>query len=397
MYALKNPKHTRAIYKHRRSTLDRPWLDTVWFHSVYSVILLSAVLFMQNLVKSLMHVCKTSVGWQIDDSRFKRRQRLLFKYVSVIFVLLGLCCPVNVSIASDPACPDETKKVQLIVLGIAQDAGFPQAACRKSCCAQAWQDRSLRRHPACIAIVDRESGQRWLFECTPGFPDQLNLLDKFAAPDKSSLGLNGIFLTHAHVGHYAGLIHLGREVIGSNEVKVHAMPRMSKFLKTNGPWSQLVTLGNIKLVPLKNDTTIQINERIKVTPFLVPHRDEFSETVGFRITGPSKTIVFLPDINKWNKWSHKIEDLIADCDVAYLDGTFFENGEIPGRDMSLIPHPFVRESIQRFSPLDEQHRNRIRFIHFNHTNPVLLEGGLAEKRIEKAGMHVARQGEIIDL
>ena len=325
----------------------------------------------------------------------------LLKYLLVILVVAS--CLVASSNAADPvddstpAKSDESNKVQLIVLGVAQDAGFPQAACRKSCCAAAWKDKSLRRHPACVAVVDHGSGQRWLFECTPHFPDQLNLLDQFAEPEKSKLGLDGIFLTHAHVGHYAGLIHLGFEVIGASKVNVHAMPRMSKYLKTNGPWSQLVKFENINLSPLKDGTAVQINERVTVTPFRVPHRDEYSETVGFKISGPSKTVVFLPDIDKWNKWNKKIEDVIDDCDVAYLDGSFFENGEIPGRDMSLIPHPFVQESIQQFSAMEQEQRNRVRFIHFNHTNPILIEGSPQEKQVLRAGMHVARQGEVVDL
>ena len=328
---------------------------------------------------------------------------LPLKDLIVVFLGLASCLLAGVSNAasrqtdSDKANSDEENKVQLIVLGIAQDAGFPQAACRKSCCAKAWRDKSLRRHPACIAVVDHGSSQRWLFECTPHFPDQLNLLDQFAEPEKSDLGLDGIFLTHAHVGHYVGLIHLGLEVIGSSKIKVHTMPRMSRFLRTNGPWSQLVKLDNIELSPLENGTAVKLNERITVTPFQVPHRDEFSETVGYKISGPSKTVVFLPDIDKWNKWDQKIEDLIVGCDVAYLDGSFFENGEIPGRDMSLIPHPFIKESIQKFSLLEKEQRDRIRFIHFNHTNPVLIEGSLQEKQIQRAGMHVARQGEVVDL
>ena len=264
--------------------------------------------------------------------------------------------------------------VELVVLGIAQDAGFPQAACAKDCCAAAWKDPTLRRRTVSLAVVDRTSKQRWLFECTPDFPTQLRALDEFQTPTREQQGLDGIFLTHAHVGHYTGLIHLGREIIGANETPVYTMPKMTKFLESNGPWSQLVELKNISLHPLTKDTTIKLNERVSVTPFQVPHRDEFSETVGFKIQGPNKTIVFLPDIDKWNKWNQKIEEVIRDCDVAYLDGTFFQNGEIPGRDMALIPHPFVTESIKRFSSLEKTERGKIRFIHFNHTNPVLQLG-----------------------
>lgn len=287
--------------------------------------------------------------------------------------------------------------VELVVLGIAQDAGFPQAACAKKCCAAAWKDPSLRKHATSIAVVDRKSGQRWLFECTPDFPTQLRKLDEFAAPTSKQPGLDGIFLTHAHIGHYTGLIHLGREVIGADATPVYTMPRMSKFLTNNGPWSQLVKLKNISLQAIENDKTVQLNERISVTPFQVPHRDEFSETVGFRIKGPNKTAVFLPDIDKWNKWNQKIEDVIRDCDVAYIDGTFFENGEIPGRDMKLIPHPFVMESIKRFESLEEEQREKIRFIHFNHTNPVMQPESAAEGKVKRAGMKVAAEGETVGM
>ena len=71
---------------------------------------------------------------------------------------------------------------------------------------------------------------------------------------------------------------------------------------------------------------------------LIPHRDEYSETVGFVIRGPDRSALFLPDIDKWDRWERKIADVLADADVAYLDGTFFADGELLGRDMSKIPH-----------------------------------------------------------
>jgi len=316
---------------------------------------------------------------------------------------------------------DQPKPVELVVLGIAQDAGFPQAGCGKACCQLAWANPSLRRHVASIGIIDHESNQRWLIDCTPDFPDQLRMLGerspvrkligkKLVPGDEKAteeldpkpipqlgLKLDGIFLTHAHIGHYSGLINLGREVMGANQVPTYAMPRMSGFLKTNGPWSQLVKLENIKLRPLVAEVPVKLNARVTVTPFQVPHRDEFSETVGFMIAGPRKTVVFLPDIDKWSRWDRSIEKLIAASDFAYLDGTFFENGEIPGRDMALIPHPFVSESINRFAPLDETERKKVRFIHFNHTNPVLQPNSKSARDIERAGMSIAKQGEVIEL
>lgn len=289
----------------------------------------------------------------------------------------------------------------VVVLGIAQDGGKPQAGCLKDCCAAARRFPSLRNRVTCLAIVDPQSRERWLIDATPDFPEQLQMLDDYAPPREGvpAPALDGILLTHGHIGHYTGLMHLGREVIGAKETPVHAMPRMQAFLEGNGPWDQLVKLKNITIRPLTADAPVQLNARIKVTPFLVPHRDEYTETVGFRIDGPSRSIVFIPDIDKWEKWDaggaagHRIEDVIADVDVAYLDGTFNADGELPGRSMAEVPHPFIVESMQRFAPLPEHERSKIRFIHLNHTNPALRDGGDEQRRIQQAGFDVAREGE----
>jgi len=279
----------------------------------------------------------------------------------------------------------------VLVLGVAQDAGYPQAGCLKSCCQGAWLDRKIRRMPSCVAIVDPKTGQRWLLDCTWQLPDQLNLLNQIF-PRKESPGIDGVFLTHAHMGHYTGLMHFGREVMGTQKVPVHAMPRMKSFLEKNGPWSQLVKLNNIELHLMKSDKSIQLNDRLTVTPITVPHRDEFSETVAFVVKGPNGTALYLPDIDKWSKWERSIEDFIAKVDIAFIDATFFANGEIAGRDMSQIPHPFVEESILRFQSLKGSERAKIHFIHLNHTNPALNPKSQAAAQIRKAGMNLAVEG-----
>ena len=292
----------------------------------------------------------------------------------------------------------ETNPVELVVLGIVQDAGYPQAGCLKPCCQRAWADPSMRRWVSCVAVIDNETKQRFLLDCTPDFPAQWQWLDSnFPYADGSKPKIDGILLTHAHIGHYTGLMHLGREAMGTKNVVVYAMPRMTDFLKKNGPWSQLVELSNIQLRPMVADQPIQLNARLTVTPILVPHRDEFSETVGFIVAGPNKKVLFLPDIDKWSRWDRSIEKMVAGVDLAYLDGTFLSNGELPGRDMSLIPHPFIQESINRFAPLDEAERKKVRFIHLNHTNPALQKDSSAQRQIRQAGMAVADQGEKVSL
>ena len=279
----------------------------------------------------------------------------------------------------------------LLVLGIAQDAGFPQAGCRKDCCRPLWSDLSARRRVTALGLVDPVSGERWLFEATPDLPDQLSVLAQ-AEPPATEMRPDGVFLTHAHIGHYTGLMHLGREAMGAPSVPVFAMPRMTRFLTENGPWSQLVSLQNIALQPLVADSAIVLNERLTVTPFLVPHRDEFSETVGFLIEGPQRKALFIPDIDKWDRWERDILAQVRQVDLALLDGTFFRNGEIPNRDMSEIPHPFIEESLSLFSALDEPDRAKVHFIHFNHTNPAIAGDEGAVGVVQEAGCRIAEEG-----
>ena len=315
----------------------------------------------------------------------------------MVTLVLMLCHQVAATLADEPTSVDD-QPLELVVLGIAQDAGYPQAGCLKACCRCAWDEPELRRWVSCLALVDHQSGQRFLLDCTPDFPAQLQWLDRnVPLSSGTSAKIDGILLTHAHIGHYTGLMHLGREAMGTKDIPVYAMPRMFVFLQKNGPWSQLVDLSNIKLQPLVADQKVQLNARLSVMPILVPHRDEFSETVGFIIVGPHKTALYLPDIDKWSQWDRSIERIIETVDVAYVDGTFLANGELPGRDMSLIPHPFIQESIIQFAPLDESECKKVRFIHLNHTNPALQKDSSAQRQIRQAGMAVADQGEKVSL
>lgn len=299
--------------------------------------------------------------------------------------------------ADEAPLQPQTMAPFVVVLGTAQDGGFPQAGCAKECCAAAWRDPAQRRFVSCVAVIDPESKQRWMLDCTPDFRDQLKLLDEIA-PGSGAKILDGVFPTHAHVGHYAGLMHLGREIMGASAIDVFAMPRMKYFLETNGPWSQLVELRQIELRRIAAGATIALNQRISIAPFLVPHRDEFSETVGFHIQGPNRSVVYLPDIDKWERWEVRIEDVIADADLALLDGTFFSGGELQRADMSVIPHPFVVESLTRFKKsLAAEQRASIRFIHLNHSNPLLRLETTESQQVTQAGMGVAQQGDRFSL
>jgi pyrroloquinoline quinone biosynthesis protein B len=280
----------------------------------------------------------------------------------------------------------------VIILGIAQDAGYPQIGCNKECCKKYWDKKVARQKVSCLALVDPGTNQKWIFDASPDLTEQLHETDKFQPGD-----LSGIFLTHAHTGHYTGLMYLGREALNAKEIPVYAMPRMYDYLKNNGPWSQLVNLKNIELKKVKADSAIKLTDRISVTPFLVPHRDEYSETVGFSIKTRNKSILFIPDIDKWQKWDRNILRLIKDYDYLFLDGTFFKEGELPGRNMNEVPHPFIQESIHLFKELPFAEKQKIWFIHFNHTNPLIDKLSKEYKEVKSSGFNVTAEGSSISL
>ena len=286
--------------------------------------------------------------------------------------------------------------VGLVVLGNVQDGGYPHIGCDRPDCRNLFLRPATPHHVVSLGVVDRAIGRQFLFEATPDLTRQAFLLSQETG---AHVGMpDGIFLTHAHLGHYSGLGFLGREAMGANSVPVHAMPRLREFLETNGPWQQLVSLNNIKLEGLQARRTEVLGPNLHVTPFLVPHRDEFSETVGYHIQGPKKSALFIPDIDKWSVWNQDVNAAIDSVDFAFLDGTFYDAEELGGhRDMAEIPHPFVSESLSKFASLSAENRDKVYFIHLNHTNALLDPNSKATQSVKDAGHHVARQGDRFEL
>lgn len=299
-----------------------------------------------------------------------------------------LAATLEISVAdTNPAVSRHEKAAYLFVLGVTQDAGYPQAGCYAPHCLPGWQTPGGQRGAVSLGLIT--STRKYLFEATPSLPSQLYALEQEAPTDTHPL--SGVFLTHAHIGHYAGLMFFGHEAMSTSRLPVYVMPRMERFLRNNGPWSQLVDFENIELRPLRSDTAVHI-DGVSVTPFVVPHRDEYSETVGFRIAGASRSAVFIPDINKWADWSQDLRDVIRTVDYALIDAAFFADGELPGRDMSKIPHPFVSETMALLDSMALADRNKVWFIHMNHTNPLLRADSEQSRRVEEAGYHIAREG-----
>lgn len=223
----------------------------------------------------------------------------------------------------------------IIVLGTIQDAGSPQIGCTKNCCKNLFIKPDFTKQVVSLGLFDSIQKISYLFEATPDISKQLRLL-KTNSTSLTDLP-NGIFLTHAHIGHYTGLMFLGKEALNAKNLPVYAMPKMKNFLNQNGPWSQLVSQQNILLKEQSNNKPIFLSNSLSVTPIIVPHRDEYSETVGYQISGPRKKLLFIPDIDKWEKWNQDINALISKVDYALIDATFFDATEINNRPISEKP------------------------------------------------------------
>lgn len=275
---------------------------------------------------------------------------------------------------------------EAIVLGIAQDGGVPHAGCQQKLCVAARRDPSRRRLVASLGLLDPSAAKRFLIDATPDFAEQMDQLG--GIPD-------GILLTHAHIGHYLGLAQLGREVLGAKRVPVYCTSSMARFLRENRPWSRLIALENIVLREIEPGVEVELTPALRVTAVRVPHRDEDSNTVAYLIRGPTRKLLWLPDIDKWEKWDRKIEAVAADETlVAFLDGTFLSADEIPGRSIADIPHPLIPETVARLG--GKRRAGQVFFVHLNHTNRLLWEARL-EEDLEKRGFGVAKQGMRIPL
>ena len=276
----------------------------------------------------------------------------------------------------------------IYILGNTQDAGMPHIGCKHKFCLDNF-NKYEEFYVTSIAVINSDLNKYILFEATPDITYQLNhiknnVFQEFLLPE-------AIYISHAHIGHYSGLMYFGREALGSKNLLVKVLPKMSNFLKTNGPWSQLVDINNIKIQNLSFGSKTNELRNITVTPIQVPHRDEYSETAGFIIEGRNKKALFIPDIDKWEKWDKNLKQLVYEFDYLLLDATFYDSKEI-NRDISEIPHPLVTETIDLLDDLSPEHKNKVYFIHMNHTNLMLDPSSELTKLVIDKGFNITRLG-----
>ncbi|CAM9175526.1 unnamed protein product, partial [Pylaiella littoralis] len=320
---------------------------------------------------------------------------------------------------------------KVVLLGCAQDAGLPQMGCACQRCAYARSNPGYEDGmPACLALVDETEGKVFLIDATPQLRHQLWYIQHTNRRGGHPLELGGILLTHAHAGHYTGLLQLGKEEADVRDVPVFCTPSMASFLQNNQPWAQLVERGNIEIRELDVDETgsnsssdavpVSLTPSLSVLPVLVPHRAELSDTVAYVVTIKSSrgeyaaasttaplsstsqpatpaaissrqkvvTLLYCPDTDGWSGWKRAIRSWCEDVDVALLDATFYSKDELKGRDMSEVSHPIAQVTMAELLGCKAE----VVLIHLNHTNPLLTADSPERAKALAAGFKVGTFG-----
>jgi len=276
----------------------------------------------------------------------------------------------------------KTQKTIARVVGSAQDGGVPQVGCHCTRCNYARANPEHARYPASLAIVS-PSGKLLVVDVTPSLPQQLDLLrDLF--PRRQKLLPDAVLLTHAHVGHYAGLIFFGREIASTKGLPVYCTPRMRHFLESNKPYRYIVERGEIQIKDLKCGETLIYDRALHIIPVEVPHRNEDAETLAF-IVKSKRSLFYAPD---FDRYTETIDRCVRDSDISILDGCFWSREELLNRVYDEILHPTIMESRERL----RGYENRVIFTHLNHTNPVLDRDSLLRAELEKQGFRIAKEG-----
>jgi len=245
-------------------------------------------------------------------------------------------------------------ELRLILLGSGQDGGSPQMGSPSA---------GTKRTASSVALVS----DLWppvLFDASPDLRGQY--VDHVADHQMLAGGdpFGAVFITHGHMGHYAGLLQFGKEAANTSETPLYGDATVLDFLGANEPWASLFANGNLtqRLIPADG---VDFG-RIAVKAIAVPHRADFTATNAYSIcVDGSPWALYVPDIDAWDLWS-EATDVVASHDLSLVDATFGSMDELPGRSIADIPHPLVGDTLTRFSEV--AHKTQMVLIHINHSN-----------------------------
>ena len=259
------------------------------------------------------------------------------------------------------------------VLGSVQDGGVPHLGCECDLCEKAREDPRNEKYVSSILLRKNQEDDsvQYLFDATPDIRRQIkgNYID-------------GIFLSHGHMGHSMGLTYFGTESMDASSIPVYVGEDMEDYLMKNDPYRLLVDRDQIELHGIRDGKSTDILGA-EVTPVEVDHSHVNTETLGFMLEGDDRKLLYLSD---FDRWSPSILEKLKEVDVAIIDGTFWDRQEIDRYDE--VPHPTMQNTMEKTSDLETD----IYFTHLNHTNPALREDSGERQEVEEKGFGVVERG-----
>eukprot|EP01100_Stratorugosa_tubuloviscum_P012595 TRINITY_DN6020_c2_g1_i1.p1 TRINITY_DN6020_c2_g1~~TRINITY_DN6020_c2_g1_i1.p1 ORF type:complete len:395 (-),score=187.35 TRINITY_DN6020_c2_g1_i1:79-1263(-) len=312
--------------------------------------------------------------------------------------------------------------VYLVILGNAQDSGYPAVGCKDT---TAWLSgqpivSSLispsKRLATCLGLVDSITGQRWLVDCTFDFAEQMRKFDLISPPRPNVPYLSGIFISTPNVGSYVGLLYFSNEFMGAHNLPVYCSTMVAQTLVNNNPWNKLISNRNIVIEAIKDSQPVSLSERLFASAISLTHDNSVFDCLGLRFTGQyGVTALYLPNVpcESWEKFAPNLIELIANNDLLLLDGTYYREGEViesvwdqinPKKStteqlahsnlespMSTMPHPLVLHTSRQLVGLPPTEKAKIHFIHLNHSNILLNESSQEYKQLISSGFFVAKE------
>lgn len=263
--------------------------------------------------------------------------------------------------------------MEVRVLGNVQDGGVPHLGCSCELCDQARTDPARQRYASSLLLAGEST--RYLIDATPDIRFQLR-----------GDALDGVLLTHEHLGHLPGLLYLGPESLAPTQLPVYCTPQLAEFIRTTDQFARLLEQDHITLSPVEYGSAVDLADGIAI-PRAVPHRSTHADTVAYRL-GSDRTLLYMSDLDRWTDETIRS---VADADIALVDGTFWRPEELDRYEE--VPHPAITRSMDVLDPTDTE----IYFTHLNHTNPVLRPGSEERREVERRGFHVVEQDDVFTL
>lgn len=264
------------------------------------------------------------------------------------------------------------------VLGNTQDGGVPHLECSCDLCSKARENPEEAKHNASIMVKDsdEEDSFRYLIDATPDVRYQI-----------TGEYLDGVFISHGHLGHITGLLQFGEEGCNKTDLPLYVSDKTENYIRKNDPFRLLIDKGNVEIMNFNDEDEVDIRGGC-IEAFEAKHNRVNTDTLSFMIHGEEKTLFYIADIHEWTE---KTLNLMQKADIAIVDGTFWNEEEIERYEE--VPHPVMKETMH----LAEGWDTDIYFTHLNHTNPALREDTDERQEIQERGFGVVEEGMEFEL